>query len=272
MLGEELHAPDVLVHLGDMRLALNERAVLHDRIEPHVRRRCWKHAPLDSENLRRLLQRLLHITRNLRHGSDEEIAEAVSFEFRAALKAILEELFHQRLRIGERDETVPEIARRDDAEFLSQPSRRAAVVGNRHDRRHIARRLLDAAKEHGKPVPAADHCDLRPFVEATLLVDDVDKLFRVVGQEHADDGTYDEARRKEHEGESQDDNDKTDDRRDHIIETSAPQVDGAEDGLLNDIEILVVEDEGKPQTDHHDTRAEHEHPTLEMHARIKPFQ
>ena len=202
VLGEELHAPDVFVHLGDMRLALDEGAVLHDRIEPYMRRRCRKHAPLDGENLRRLLQRLFHVARDLRHGGDEEVAEAVSLEFRTALKAILEELFHQRLRIGERDETVPEIARRDDAEFLAQPSRRAAVVGDRHDRRHIARRLLDAAQEHGKPVSAADDRDLRPLVETALLVDDVDELFRVVGQEHADDGAYDEARRKEHQGES----------------------------------------------------------------------
>ena len=184
--------------------------------------RCRKHSPLDSENLRRLLQRLFHVARDLRHGGDEEVAEAVPLEFRAVLEAVLEELFHQRFRIGERDEAVPEIARRYDTEFLAQPSRRAAVVGDRHNRRHIARRLLDAAQKHGKSMPTADDRDLRSLVEAALLIDDVDELFRAVGQEHADDGTYDETRCKEHQRESQDDDNDADDRRDHIVETSAP--------------------------------------------------
>ena len=241
-------------------------------VEPHVRRRRRKHAPLDGENLRRLVQRLFHVARDLRHGSDEEIAEAVPLELRAALEAILEELLHQGLRIGKRDEAVPQIARRNDSQLFPEPARRAAVVGDRHDRRHVARRLLDAAQQHGKPVPAADDRDLRPLVEAALLVDDVDELLRAVGQEHADDGTDDVARRKEHQGESQDDDDESDDRRDHVVEAAAPEIYGTEDRFLDGVEIFVVKDKSQTQADHHDARAEDEHPALEMHARIKPFQ
>ena len=227
---------------------------------------------LDGQDLRRLAQGRLDIARDLRHRCDEEVAEGVAGKLALAFEAILEELLHQRLGIGQRDETVAQVARRDDAEVLAQPAGRAAVIGDRHDSRDVRGRSLDAAQEHGEAVAAANDGDVRPLAEAALLVDDVDEALRIIRQEHRDDRADDEARRDQHKPDAHDDDRDACQRRERVIVAALPEVDRAEDRLLDDIEVLVVEDECEPEADEHDADREEQQPSLEFHARVEPFQ
>ena len=193
-------------------------------------------------------------------------------ELALALEAVLEELFHQRLRVGQRDETVAQVARRDYAEVFAQPARRATVIGDRHDSRDIRRRRLDAAQEHGEAVATADDGDVRPLAEPALLVDDVDEALGFIRQQHHDDRADDEARRDEHEADAHDDDGDAHERREHVVVAALPEVDRAENRLLDQVEVLVVEDQGESEADEHDADREEQQPSLEFHARIEPFQ
>ena len=84
---------------------------------------------------------------------------------RAAGEAVAEELAHERLGVGERRDAVADVADRRDPELLAQRARRAAVVGHGHDRRDVARVLLEPAQERREARPAADRDDPRPARE-----------------------------------------------------------------------------------------------------------
>ena len=150
---EELDAADVLVHLRDVRFALDDGAVVHDSVEAHVLLRSRQDLTLDGQDLRRLAQGRLDIARDLRHRCDEEVAEGVAGKLALAFEAILEELLHQRLGIGQRDETVAQVARRDDAEVLAQPAGRAAIIGDRHDSRNVRVAALMPRRSTERPWP-----------------------------------------------------------------------------------------------------------------------
>ena len=72
----------------------------------------------------------------------------------------MEELADGRLGVGERDETVAEVARSWDAEFLAQATGRAAVVGDGHDRGDALLALLEAAQQRREARAAADGDDV----------------------------------------------------------------------------------------------------------------
>ena len=74
------------------------------------------------------------------------------------LKAMLEDLREHRLVIGERDEAVAHVARRRHPEVATQAPRRAAVIGQRHDRGRLRAGLLEAA-QHGRQARAAAQAD-----------------------------------------------------------------------------------------------------------------
>src|SRR5581483_8983981 len=101
-----------------LRLALDVAAV--DRSdERDVLQRRWKDRALDREHLARLAQRVLEVSGDVGHGHDEEVPEGVAVE-RALLEAVIEELLHQRLGVGEGDEALPEVAWRQDAVLVAQ--------------------------------------------------------------------------------------------------------------------------------------------------------
>ena len=87
---------------------------------------------------------------------------------------------------------------------LAQHARRAAVVGDGHDRGQVARVLLEPAQQRRQPGPAADRDDPRPARQEPLLVDDLDERLVGVGRaervgEDADDpirAERDEQRRR----------------------------------------------------------------------------
>ena len=90
-------------------------------------------------------------------------------------EAVLEQLAHERLGVGERGDAVADVADRRDAELLAQDARRAAVVGDGDDRGEVARVLLEPAQEGREAGPAADRDDPRPAGEEALLVDQLDE-------------------------------------------------------------------------------------------------
>ena len=95
-----------------------------------------------------------------RHRRDQEVADRVAGQARSApvlaREPVLEELAHQRLGVGQRDEAVADVADRRHTELVAQLARRSTVVGHRHDRGQVARVLLEAAQERREPVSAAD--------------------------------------------------------------------------------------------------------------------
>ena len=103
-----------------------------------------------------------------RLGHDRPVLEAPE-----AREAVAEEVAHERLRVGQRGDAVPDVADGRDAELLAQRAGRAAVVGHGHDRGEVARVLLEAAQERREAGPAADRDDPRPAREEALLVEDV---------------------------------------------------------------------------------------------------
>ena len=188
------------------------------------------------------------------------------------LETILEKLFHQRLGIGECNQTVAQVPRRNDAKLLAQASRGTTVIRNRDNRRNIRCRRLDAAQQNRKPVPTADDSDARAAAETSFFIDDVNEPLAAVRQQHKDDGANDKAHRNEHERKPYDDDGRSDQRRKHIVIRTAPKVDRAENRFFNRVEILIVEDERKSQPCQHDADREEEQPSFEAQPRIEPFQ
>ena len=163
---------------------LHYRSVLHDRVQPHMLLTGRQHAALDRKDLRRLDKRRFHISRDFIHRRDEKISEAMARQRAFPSETILEQFFHQGLRIRQRHEAIPKVSRRNDAQFLAKPSRRAAVVRHGHDGRHIARGLLDAAQEHRQAMPAADDGNGRAPAEHPLFINQVHQIAGVLRQEH----------------------------------------------------------------------------------------
>ena len=97
-------------------------------------------------------------------------------------EAVLEDLAHQRLRVGQGDDAVADVADRRDPELLAQDARRAAVVGDGHDRGQVAGVLLQPAQQRRQPGPAADRDDPRAAGEEPLLVDQLDQRLVRVGR------------------------------------------------------------------------------------------
>ena len=98
----------------------------------------------------------------------------------ALVEAILEEIGDERFVVGEGDETVADVARRQDAEFFLQAARTAAVVGDGDDRGEITRRPFETAQERGETRSAADRDDLVAAAQAAIheRVDDAPALRR----------------------------------------------------------------------------------------------
>ena len=168
----------------DPRLAVDDRA--------RRRARAWSVSgvavagttwPADGEDPVDLPDALLEVAALDRgHRGEQQVADRMAAERpprspeaairRTHREAVLEQLAHQRLGVGERRDAVADVADRRDAELLAQHAGRAAVVGDRHDRGEVARVLLEAAQERRQAGPAADRHDPRAAGEEPLLVDD----------------------------------------------------------------------------------------------------
>ena len=102
--------------------------------------------PLDREHFAGFAQGLLEVAGDVGHRHDEEVAEGVAVE-RTFLEAVVEELLHQRLGVGQRDQALAEVAGREDAVLVAQPARGSAVVCDRDDGRQVRRIGLKAAQQ-----------------------------------------------------------------------------------------------------------------------------
>ena len=86
-------------------------------------------------------------------------------------EAVLEELGHQRLGLGERGEALADVAGREHSILLAQPAARAAVVGDGDDRDDVAGVLLDASEQRREPGAATDRDQARALGEEPVLVE-----------------------------------------------------------------------------------------------------
>ena len=133
----KLFNPDLLSCLlrifGNFRLPFDRDPVRHLGDEAHPFRRCRDDLAADVQDFTRCLKCILRIAEFLDQGSQEEIAKAVSCQLPFPAEAVLEELFQHGFLVSQSDKAVPEIARGNDAHFLTETSRGAAVVSHRYD-------------------------------------------------------------------------------------------------------------------------------------------
>ena len=126
-----------------------------------------------------LTQRVLEAARDARHRQHEQIAERVTAQGRSLAEAVLEEPRHERLDLGQRDNVVAKVARRQDAVLTPQAARRAAIVTHGHHRGDVRGVMLEAA-QHGRHArAAADADDARPALAHAELVDALEQARRV---------------------------------------------------------------------------------------------
>ena len=166
----ERHRRDLLAfadpYLSD-ELAARSLSLQHDRVLGGR-----QHLADCSQNATRLLNPGHEVSGGARHGGDQQVAEGVAREL-AAGEAILESL-GERGRLGQqRSDATPEITRGGNAEKLSQPAARAAVVGDRDHRRELGRVLPSCLECLGEPMTAPDRDHFRgddgpPFAQRSM--------------------------------------------------------------------------------------------------------
>ena len=164
----EKDAPDGHALPRDARLAQDAAPIGQLGAEPHgVERRRQDGTP-HGQHLAGDANRVEEVARDLGEGGEEEVTEAVARELPLAREAELEELRHQRLDLGQRDETVPDVARRQHLELVAEPPGAAPVVGHGDDgrqRRHAAAEVaLERRQDHREAGAAADRDDPAPAV------------------------------------------------------------------------------------------------------------
>ena len=148
-------------------------------VEAHVLQGRGQDAAADVQDVGGFDHGLLETAGDLGESGDEEIAERVAVELRSdAVEAVLEEPGDQGLVVGERDQTVADIAWSGNIVGGADLAGTAAVVGNGHDRGDVEVVPLEAAKQRGEPGAAAngDDVDVRRREAEPMLGDDLDEL------------------------------------------------------------------------------------------------
>ena len=142
----EEHAVDVVHSIGHLRFTdphLAARGGAEDDVLEGRRNDLATH----REDPAGLTDGVLEVSGDLGHGGDEEVAERVPGERSLAAEAVLEQLGHQGLGLGERGQALADVSRREHAVFLAKPPARAAVVGDGDDRHDVAGVLLHASEQ-----------------------------------------------------------------------------------------------------------------------------
>ena len=161
MLRRQHDAVDRRLLVLDIRLAVDHRTVDQLGVEADIRHRRREHPAPDVEHVGRLDHRLLEAAGDLRQRRDEEVAQGVAVELRAGFaEAVLKQPGDERFVVGQRDETVPNIAGRGDVVVAANPARAAAVVGDGDDRRDRDVVPLQTAQQGCKSSAAADGDDV----------------------------------------------------------------------------------------------------------------
>ena len=149
-----------LFRVEDLALTEHAAAVVKLRLQPHILIGHGQHPAGDGQDVPHPVDRLVKRAGNAVHGRQEQIAEALPGQ-RAVGKAVVEQLLHGGLGIGQRHDAVADIARRQHPQILAQHAGAAAVVGDGDDGGDILRVGLQAPQHGGQAVPAADGCDAR---------------------------------------------------------------------------------------------------------------
>ena len=95
----------------------------------------------------------IEVSGDAAHRRQEKIAERVSAQPFPFGESIAEKIGNHCLVVGERDEAVANVARRQNAEFFLQAPRGAAVVADRYDRGRLLVRRLRPRSSVESPVP-----------------------------------------------------------------------------------------------------------------------
>ena len=168
----------------DPRLAVDDGPVPPAGMEGQRRRRAGSDLAADGEDPVHLADAFLEVAALDRgHRRDQQVADRMAAEGPpvAAPSSVApgKRYWSSSLMSGSASARaamqLPDVADRRDAELLAQHAGRAAVVGDRDDRRQVARVLLQAAQERRQAGPAADRDDPRAAGEEPLLVDDLDE-------------------------------------------------------------------------------------------------
>jgi hypothetical protein len=126
------------------------------------RRRHGHDLPADGEDPVELADALLEVAAlDRRHRGEQQVADGVPRQARVAPRspireAVLEELAHQRLGIGEGAMQLRRSPTGGIAELLAQHAGRPAVVGDRDDAVRLLGDLLEAAQQRRQAGAAAD--------------------------------------------------------------------------------------------------------------------
>ena len=150
----------LLFEAEDIALADNVGAVFKGRRQSHVRRRDRNDRAADGQHLPHAAHRLVKRAGDAVERCKQEIAEALPAQ-RAALKAIGQELLHDRLGVRERLHAVADIAGRQHPDVPPQHTAAAAVVRHGDDGGQIYRVFFQPAQHGGKARAAADGDDMR---------------------------------------------------------------------------------------------------------------
>ena len=150
----------LLFEAEDIALADNVGAVFKGRRQSHVRRRDRNDRAADGKHLPHAAHRLVKRAGDAVERCEQEIAEALPAQ-RAALKAIGQELLHDRLGVRERLHAVADVAGRQHPDIPPQHTAAAAVVRHSDDGGQIFRVFFQPAQHGGKARAAADGDDMR---------------------------------------------------------------------------------------------------------------
>ena len=91
-----------------------------------------------EQNFRRKAHRLRKVSGDRRQSRQKQIAEAVAFQSRTFLKAMLEQSREQGFVFRKGDDAIAHIARRKHIELFAQTAARSAIVAHRHHTRQFA--------------------------------------------------------------------------------------------------------------------------------------
>src|ERR1700737_2041844 len=104
---------------------------------------------------------MFEVARDVGHRHDEKVSERVTIEG-ALFEAVVEELLHQGLSVGQRDQALAKIAGRKDSVFIPQAARGAAVVGDGDDHRKVRGVCLESAQKTAEACAASYGHDAGP--------------------------------------------------------------------------------------------------------------
>ena len=184
----------------------------------------------------------------------------------ARREAVLHELGHQRLGVGQGSDAVADVAGRDDPELLAEAAAAAAIVGDGHDGRDVGAVPLQPPQQRREAGAAADRHDPRPARQVALRVQHLEDA--VVA---ADEGRHDRAHQAPHaEPVSASPNTATRAARTSgWSQAPVSQYTIAISGAAV-VAVQVAQEDGGPQPEDHDSRQEQGQPALDVHARVEP--